>query len=162
MNKIHIGFGAAFLIFGAAGPLLADTAACAIDSARSQMALTLSANALTIRNRLFLALCPEGQQPLVDISDPTLAGRLERPHHMNVPFLGHKINQNVPGSVLVTYVIEADGSIQHVTVLESSGFKQLDEAAVELWSHSKYGVPGKLDGQPVRVLSYSKVPFTFR
>lgn len=161
MKKIHIGFGAAFLIFCPAEPLLADTA-CTIDPARSQMALTLSADALAIRNKLFLALCPEGQQPLVDISDPTLAGRLERPHHMNVPAPNHPIRQNVPGSVLVSYVIEADGSVQHVTVLESSGYKQLDEAAVEIWSHSKYGVPGKLDGQPVRVLSYSKVPFTFK
>ena len=81
---------------------------------------------------------------------------------MNVPAPTHPIHQNVPGSVLVSYVIETDGSVQHVTVLESSGYKQLDEAAVEIWSHSKYGVPGKLDGQPVRVLSYSKVPFTFK
>jgi TonB family protein len=60
----------------------------------------------------------------------------------------------------VAYVIEADGSIRHTVVLESSGFKQLDEAAVEIWRNSKYGVPGKLDGQPVRILSYAKVGFT--
>ena len=154
-----MAFGAAFLIFGAARPLLADTA-CAIDPGRSQMSLTLSADALAIRNQFFLALCPESSPPLVDISDPTLAGKLERPKLTHVPAPEHLGRYYQPASVLVAYVIEADGSIRHAVVLESSGFKQLDEAAVEIWSHSKYGVPGKLDSKPVRILSYSKVPFT--
>lgn len=161
VNKIYIGLSAAFLIFGAAEPLLADTA-CTIDPARSQMALALSADALAIRNKLFLNLCPEKPQPLVDISDPTLVGRFERPGNLTIPSPPDGPFSQ-PGSVLLTYVIEIDGSVQHVTVLKSSGFKELDVAAVEIWRHAKFAPPpGKLDGQPVRVLSYAKVPFTLK
>ena len=157
VKKSLVSCGTAFVVLGTACPVLADTP-CAVDPARSQIALTLSANALAIRNKLFLMLCPDGQQPLVDISDPTLAGRLERPKLVAaLAPEGGPFHQ--PGSVLLTYVVELDGSVKHATVLASSGFKELDLAAVEVWSHAKFAGPGKLDGQPVRVLSYAKVPF---
>jgi outer membrane biosynthesis protein TonB len=47
-----------------------------------------------------------------------------------------------------------------VTVIESSGHQLLDEAAVAMWSKARFDVSAKLDGQPIRSLAYSTVPFT--
>ena len=147
-------------------PTLAAHAECTVDPSRSRMALALSAEALAIRNRLFLAICATDGGELVDVTDPTLGTRLEQPRHVSMPpgpspNPGPGESQHT-GTVLLAYLIDLDGSVRQVTVLEGSGHKELDEAAVETWSHGKFAAPAKLDGRPVRALSYTKMPFTVK
>jgi TonB family protein len=138
---------------------LCAAAECTIDPARSRMAVALPPEALAIRNKLFLEICEKDGGDLVDVTDPTLGGRLEQPKHVQMP-PGPSVTPQHKGIVFLAYLVEVDGSVRQVTVLESSGYKELDEAAVQTWSQGKFTVPAKLDGRPVRVLSYTKMPFT--
>lgn len=165
MRNWLVSITGAFLILSEA-LALAATAECTIDPARSRMALALPPEALAIRNKLFLAICEKDGGELIDVTDPTLGPRLEQPRHVSMP------PGPVPtppsgepqhaGTVLLAYLIDLDGSVREVTVLETSGYKELDEAAVETWSHAKYVAPMKLDGRSVRALSYTKMPFTVK
>ena len=64
------------------------------------------------------------------------------------------------GNVQLVFVIDTNGGVTDVTVIESSGHQLLDEAAVAMWSKARFDVSAKLDGQPIRSLAYSTVPFT--
>jgi TonB family protein len=150
-------------VFSTAPPLAAH-AECTVDPSRSRTALALPAEALAIRNKLFLEICEINVGELADVTDPTLGTRLQRPRHVSmppgpVPNPGPGEPQHT-GRVLLAYLVDLDGSVRQVTVLESSGHKELDVAAVETWSHGKFAAPAKLDGRPVRALSYTKMPFT--
>jgi TonB family protein len=125
------------------------------------MAQTLPEGALTIRNRLYLEACSAGPGELIDVTDPTLAGRLVHPKVLSVTPVD--LGSSVPsGVVVLAYVIELDASVRQITVLQSSGHKELDEAAVKTWSGTKLAGPVTLDGKPVRALSYSKMPFSHK
>jgi TonB family protein len=137
-------------------PLLAN-AECTIDPAR--MKFSLSSDALAIRNTLFLQLCGDCDRALVDLTDPTLIGRLEPPRFLpsrtsfvNPPYL--------QGTVVLAFLVDIDGSVHQVTVLESSGHKSLDAAALTFWKQSKFKTPAKLDGQPIRALMYYRMQST--
>ena len=163
-NRLVRTAGALFIL-SVATPFLTN-AECAVDPSRSRMTLALPADALAIRNRLFLAICENDGGELIDVTDPTLGTRLEQPRHVSMP-PGPVPNpgpgeSHHTGTVLLAYLIDLDGSVRQVTVLESSGHKELDEAAVETWSHGKFAAPAKLDGRPVRALSYTKMPFTVK
>jgi protein TonB len=67
--------------------------------------------------------------------------------------------QNLQGTVVLAFVVERDGSIQHVAVIESSGYAVLDEAAAGWIEKGGFHSPATLDGQPVRELLYFPVQF---
>jgi protein TonB len=58
--------------------------------------------------------------------------------------------KNLNGKVLVTFVIEKDGSIVEVKVLRDLGYGTGEEAIRVLKASPKW-VPGEQNGQPVRV-----------
>jgi TonB family protein len=121
---------------------------CANDSA--QIKLALPPEALSIRNVLFSQLCGNGE--LFDITDPTLAGRLAGPRDIVPPAMWDP--RGMPGKLLVAFAVELNGSVHHVTVIESSGNREIDARAVESWRTARYRTPAKLDGRPVRALMY--------
>ena len=123
---------------------------CANDSA--QIKLALPPEALSIRNVLFSQLCGNGE--LFDITDPTLAGRLAEPRDIVPPAMWDP--RGIRGNLLLAFAVELNGSVNKVTVLVSSGNKELDERAVESWRTARYRAPAKLDGRPVRALMYFK------
>jgi TonB family protein len=138
---------------------------CVIDPAR--MKPVLSANALAIRNALFLEACVAAEGALVDSTDPTLASRLEQPRALKIQnsekyYPKESRRRRIEGAARLVFVIGMDGSVSDVTIIESSGHDELDAAAVKMWQEARFGVPAKLDGQPIRALGYGLVPFTLR
>ena len=57
--------------------------------------------------------------------------------------------RNESGDVLVRYDVSADGSITHVAVVKSSGYPELDLAAVTCVSTRWRDAPARRDGVPV-------------
>jgi hypothetical protein len=142
------------VMLGVLTPLCAS-GECGPDNA--QIKLGLSPEALAVRNALLSQLCTDGKGTIVDITDTTLTGRFTPPHQMKLSdrdfnpdsFLGH---------LILMFVVDVDGSIKQPTILVSSGNKRLDEQTLKGWPDLGFKEPGKLDGHPVRVLSY----FRFR
>jgi TonB family protein len=57
--------------------------------------------------------------------------------------------KNESGDVLIGYDVSADGSITHVAVLKSSGYPELDLAALQCVSTQWRNLPATRDGTPV-------------
>ncbi|MBE0650878.1 MAG: energy transducer TonB [Bacteroidales bacterium] len=69
------------------------------------------------------------------------------------------LKERVAGKVVVSFVVETDGSVGQVQVVKSVS-KLLDDEAIWLVKHLKPWVPGYKDGKPVDV-SYN-LPIDFR
>ncbi len=63
------------------------------------------------------------------------------------------------GKVVIKAVLDETGKVTRCTVLESSGHKALDDAAIQAIMQWKYS-PGKKDGKAVK--TWVPVPITFR
>jgi protein TonB len=63
------------------------------------------------------------------------------------------------GVVLLRVHVRADGSVAEVTVAQSSGFSQLDDAALKTVRERWRFIPARLDGIPVE--SWVEVPIRF-
>ena len=151
-------------ILGAVLPVRAN-AECTIDPAR--MTFSLSSESLVIRNTMFLQICGSAGGELVDITDPTLVGRLEwNPRSLSLPhgdyYPTEAKRQRWQGTVVLAILVDVDGSVHQPTVLVSSGHRVLDQAALEFWGKVKFTSPARLDGRPVRALVYRKMPFKIR
>jgi TonB family protein len=148
---------------------LCTHAECTVDDAHiGRVRQELSPAALTMRNYLFARLCSSPSAQLVDVTDPTLAGRLiapkgfqfsKQPHDYYPPAaqrLGYQ------GNVIVGMVVEVDGSTHEVTVLETPGYESLDIAALTIFEEARYKTPAMLDGHPVRVFVYQTFMWRLR
>ncbi len=62
------------------------------------------------------------------------------------------------GQVIVKVLVGSDGKVDEVEVLQSSGYKELDEAASSTAKEWEFTKPTK-DGEPVRV--WVTIPFNF-
>jgi TonB family protein len=116
-----------------------------------------SDEALVVRNAFFASQCAGSTTDLVDATDPTLVGRLQLPskavRHVTSDFYpGEERRRHHEGSAVIATVVETDGSVRHAVVLESSGYKVLDQSAMNLWKGTHYDGPATLDGKLVRVL----------
>lgn len=58
---------------------------------------------------------------------------------------------SIQGRVILQFIVNADGSIQDVVVVKSSGNSLLDEEAIRLVSAMPKWIPGEQSGKPVRV-----------
>ena len=76
----------------------------------------------------------------------------------NVVYPKDAFEQGIEGSVMVSFVIDTDGSVSDVKVLRSVN-ELLDAEAVRVISSSPKWEPGTKDGSPVKV-SY-QIPVTF-
>ena len=63
------------------------------------------------------------------------------------------------GKILITFVIEKDGSINEIKVLQDIGYGTGDEA-IRVMKKSLNWIPAQMDGKPVRVLF--KFPITIQ
>ncbi|MFV8354383.1 energy transducer TonB [Flavobacterium sp. XS2P14] len=61
---------------------------------------------------------------------------------------------NLKGKVYITFIIEKDGSISDVQNIRDIGFGTGDEAVRVIKSSPKW-IPGKMNGEPVRVMYYA-------
>jgi TonB family protein len=80
--------------------------------------------------------------------------------HSAMPFYPEEARRNgETGSVLVILTIETDGSVSDASIETSSGFPQLDDAAVQGARTWRY-TPKTLDGKPIRWRNTARVDFT--
>jgi len=137
---------------------LAAAAECSPDQAQIKLALT--PQSLSIRNELFSRLCERSNGELVDVTDPTVAGRLTKPK--DIVFLNNRSGnpRELNGNLLLAFMVDLDGTLHDTTIIVGSGNKLLDEQTLELWPFYRYKTPAKLDGQPVRILMYYRFKAT--
>jgi TonB family protein len=60
---------------------------------------------------------------------------------------------------MLAFLVDTDGSVRQLTVLQGSGFAPFDDAAVRLWQTARFSSPATLDGRPFQTMSYAKVQF---
>jgi TonB family protein len=71
------------------------------------------------------------------------------------------IKNGIMGTVLVSFIIEKDGSVTNVNVVKSAG-EMLDDAAVKVINASPKWAPGKINGKKVRTSISLPVEFRLR
>lgn len=158
----------AYLLLAALPICAGGSTDCNVDPAR--MGRALSPSTLVARNPLFLKLCSATGGSVVDITDPTLRGRLVPPSDLQAPpknqigryYSEEDRRSGRQGRVLLAMLVETDGSTHEVTVLGSSRYHPFDAGASKLWMDSRFKTPAKLDGQPVPALIYVFQDFTLK
>jgi TonB family protein len=160
---------AAIALLAGGGPYRAiadDTPAPAISTcAAGEMRnnVGLSAEMLEISAALFRALCTKSGGSLVNGEDSGLGQRLVEPKMRssgNSSVFGNGADRNASGMAVLAYVVEADGRVSWVAVLESTGNKDLDTAAARFTRSLVFKIPATLDGKAVRIYLMSKTKFT--
>jgi TonB family protein len=140
---------------------LAGHAACSLKP--YDIGFPFSDAALEARDAFFASLCDESFAELVLDPDPRLKERFRPAAHdgpLENPEYPAKARQwNLKGKTVVAYVIETDGSVEHVIVIQSSGYQLLDDVAVDSQRRAHFFTPGVLDGIPVRVLATRELLF---
>jgi len=138
-------------------------AACEVETGHFRP--KLSTEATVLRNGFYVEQCIRAGGSLIDGTDPTLAGRLESPSEPVLPgstrepygLLARKLG--IRNDPVLAYIVEADGSVGSVTVIDPSGSEQFDNAMIDLCRRTRWKRPAKLDGIPVRVLYYFRYKF---
>jgi TonB family protein len=122
-----------------------------------------SASARETRDAFYASLCDQSLFELVIAADPRLETRVSPPANPREPvkqsFPEQAGRLGIEGTAIVAYVVEADGSVNHAIIIESSGHKMLDDTAVARIKPFHYDSPGTLDGLPVRVMLTTKVAY---
>jgi|GEM_PF-2648588 len=67
--------------------------------------------------------------------------------------------RSIEGAVYVSYIIDTNGKVKDVRVIQSSS-SLLDKAAIDVIAHSPKWKPGRYKGKPVRIKNISKVVFS--
>jgi TonB family protein len=122
--------------------------------------------ALASRNAFFASLCDESFTELVVFPDRRLKERFSPPSNRQPiernPYPEQARRLGFEGNAVVAYVIETDGSVEHVVVIQSSGHQLLDDGAVAYFRQYRFDTPGALDGIPVRVLATDRIPYQLK
>jgi protein TonB len=63
------------------------------------------------------------------------------------------------GTVMLTFIVGVDGTVQHSEISQSSGYRDLDHAALRSMSTCKF-TPGTIDGVPQAMPT--KLRFSFQ
>lgn len=77
----------------------------------------------------------------------------------NISYPQKAIDDNIQGTVYVTFVIEANGSISNAKILRGIG-GGCDEEAIRIVKNMPPWEPGKQRGKPVRVQYNLPIKFT--
>lgn len=70
--------------------------------------------------------------------------------YIMINYITPNINKSIKGQIVVQFIVEKDGSLTDIKVVEDLGYGTGEEA-VRLIKKSKKWIPGYNDGQPVRV-----------
>jgi protein TonB len=100
-------------------------------------------------------------QPAATVA-PTAPKPIGRTHSCDTYYPDASRRLNETGTVVVQYVVGADGSISNVTVRTSSGSDRLDQAALSCVQSRFRSEPGTVDGKPVAVTTASAIQFKFK
>src|SRR5690606_4046148 len=85
-------------------------------------------------------------------SDPRLSLPVEMRADVALqPTEPDKLPENTPAPTIVVYIVDEDGSVSWLSILQSSGDAQRDDIAARYYYGMKYQTPATLDGAPVPV-----------
>jgi len=72
------------------------------------------------------------------------------------------IRDNEQGAVVIRYEIKTDGHVGTVDIVQSSGFRDLDDAAVTMVRARWLFSPAKRKGKPISSLDTTRITFSLR
>jgi TonB family protein len=134
----------------ASGP---SVSSCAYGEPSQETAL--SAEVAELSRVLFMKLCAQFNGVLIT-KGSSQSGHLKLPGRITgapiedfYPPLSVRLHET--GTAVLGLVVESDGRISFVTLLKSTGYAALDNAALAWASHVRFRTPAYLDSIPVRV-----------
>ena len=122
----------------------------------------LSSEELAATGALFVKLCTANNGALIYGDDPEVAHDLKRPGRL----IGPAPNDFYPpaakrlqqrGAVYLACIFDTDGKIAGATVVKSSGYPQLDNAAVKWTRAISSSSPAYWNSTPVRMFTVLRV-----
>lgn len=124
----------------------------------------LSERALERRNSAFRVLCERSAGKLIDAEDTAYAGRLSNPTNAKVPNFDSMLAEDIfreakTGSAILAVIVEDDGRVSWVSVIDSTGSKEIDLKLGQLYMATKFAKPARLDGERVRVFFTTPIKF---
>lgn len=142
-----------------AATLLATSLSQADCSDNTSHFLPYSDDVVAVRDHFFTSMCGAGKGELYDFLDPSLKGRIVAPKKMHSTHKGDYYpdsarRQHHEGTTIAAYVVGIDGNVSDVSVIKSSGYAELDQAAVSAINSMHFEQPAELDGNAVRVILY--------
>ncbi|HTY93490.1 MAG TPA: energy transducer TonB [Steroidobacteraceae bacterium] len=92
------------------------------------------------------------------------SGHLKQPGKIigtdvGVPYPFASLARHETGTVVMAFVVETDGRVSREALLKSSGYPNLDNAALTWQSSARYETPAYLDDTPVRVYLVRRINF---
>jgi len=102
--------------------------------------------------------------PAIAMEEPIFPGGLDAfgkfvSSRLNYPISAKE--SNIQGRVLITFIVETDGSLSDIKVARSVG-GGLDEEAIRVIKLSPRWIPGKVGGKPIRAQYVVPVSFTLK
>ena len=127
----------------------------------------LSPAQLAASGALFMKLCMESSGALVNGDDSRLVHSLTQPgkysgHGPQDFYPATAIRLGQEGRIFVAFVVEIDGRTSSATVIKSSGYPRLDDAALQWIRNVTYESPAYLDFTPARMYKVMYVDFKLR
>jgi TonB family protein len=129
-------------------------AACLFDSSHPIPAL--SADEMRARNVFVTDLCSGRRDDLYDVTDPRLAQSLSKPSlppiNYGEIYPGSSKQEHHEGRSLMAFIVDANGNVDNVSVISSSGHQDLDDAAAIFLAGTHIDNPARLNGINVPVI----------
>jgi TonB family protein len=139
-------------------------AACIFDSSRPIAAL--SPDEMRSRNVFVTEVCSRRREDLYDVTDAGLKDRLTKPSlppiNYGEMYPGSSKQEHHEGRALMAFIVDANGNVGNVSVISSSGFQDLDDAAAIFLAGTHIDSPARLNGVDVPVIMYQRFEFKLR
>jgi TonB family protein len=116
---------------------------------------TMSPEVLAVSRTVFMKICGLFNGELLNGRD-SHSGHLKQPGKIigtdvGVSYPPVSMMRHETGTVVMAFVVETDGRVSREALLKSSGYPNLDNAALASQSSVRYETPAYLDDTPVRV-----------
>jgi TonB family protein len=136
-------------------------AACLIDSSRDMPRFSFAE--MSARNVFVDYVCRGRREDLFEATDPRLKRRLSKPSDQPIDYRNiypaSAKQERLEGRALVAFIVEANGNVDSVSVISSSGHQDLDDAAALFLTRAHFDIPARLDGKNVPVIMYQRFEF---
>jgi TonB family protein len=136
-------------------------AACMIDSSRDMPRFPFDEK--RARNVFVDYVCRGRREDLYEVTDPRLKRRLSKPSDQPIDYRNiypdSAKRERHEGRAPMAFVVEANGSVDSISVIASSGYQDLDDAAALFLTRAHFDVPARLDGINVPVIMYQRFEF---
>lgn len=134
----------------------ARNASATCEAADAIPGMEITEEKLALRKGAFGELCRMYEERLVDAaaygSDPRLTLPVEeRVEAPTKSAAAAPLPKNTPVATILVYIVDVDGSVSWLSILQSSGDAQRDDIAARFYHRAKYQKPATFEGDPVPV-----------